>query len=242
MWEQLLAKYKEKFGASSMDRVTKMLNETPQARRSRHPLQKGADYLLPNLGPPLLDIDKYPEIARARAHFAAKHVQIKDEITQYLEKHGRPEAHGGGGGDKWRVVFLSRVGRETEGIAGHFPESMDHIKRCRDIIYPVAGISFSVLEAGAIITPHSDRTNVFIHFHQGVTVPSGCGIKVAGKQVDFEETKSFLFDPSYEHEAWNRSQQIRVQLILPLWHPETTAAEREALVEVFEQLRQLMGH
>jgi aspartyl/asparaginyl beta-hydroxylase (cupin superfamily) len=223
-----------------MDRVVSMLNETPQQRRNRNPLQKGALYLLPHLRPHILDINKYPPIVRARDAFAVRHADIRREITQHLEKHGRAPVHDDGI-DAWRAVFLSVLGREQESTASHFPATMDYIRSCSDIIYPLAGISFSVLEPGAFIPPHSDRTNVFIHFHQGVAVPADCALKVAGEVVDFEEAGSFLFDPSYEHSAWNRSPSIRIQLILPVWHPDITGAEREALVEVFNALIREMG-
>jgi len=38
-----------------------------------------------------------------------------------------------------------------------------------------------------------------------------------------------VFDDTYEHEAWNRSERTRVVLILDTWHPDLTEVEREAL-------------
>jgi aspartyl/asparaginyl beta-hydroxylase (cupin superfamily) len=153
--------------------------------------------------------------------------------------------HGGAdklGGEKWRAVFLNRTGRNLDEVARFFPQTMGYLQDCTRILFPIAGISFSVLEPGAYIAPHSDRTNVFIHFHQSVIAPGDCGLKVGGSDIVFEEQRSYLFDPSFVHEAWNRSSQNRVHLILPVWHPGTTAAEREALTEVFGMLRELRGH
>jgi hypothetical protein len=163
----------------------------------------------------------------------------------YLERIGRPEAHGGYGGvggEHWRVVFLSRIGREEVDVTPYFPETLSHIRACSSVLYPVAGITFSVLEPGGYIAPHNDRTSVFIHLHQCVVTPPECGLKVADMEISFQESMSYVFDPSFVHEAWNRSRHNRIHLILPVWHPETTLAERGALTEVFSVLRDLSEH
>ncbi len=120
------------------------------------------------------------------------------------------------GGKKWRAVFLTRTGRNLDDVTRFFPQTMSYIRDCTGIVFPIAGISFSVLEPGAYIAPHSDRTNVFIHFHQSVVVPGDCGLKVGGNDIAFEEQRSYLFDPSFVHEAWNRSSRNRIHLILPV--------------------------
>jgi Aspartyl/Asparaginyl beta-hydroxylase len=245
MWNEILSKLESKYGQSSMNRVHKMLTETPKDKKSRHPWQNGAKYILPNLSERMvMELEDYPEFSQAGDRFGDKHSRIRDEILGYLDRTGRPETHGGYGtleGDQWRVVFLNRIGRDEAKVVPSFPETMGYIRSCAPILYPIAGISFSVLEPGAHITPHCDRTNVFIHFHQSVIAPSGCGLKVGDRELVFEEKKSYLFDPSFVHEAWNRSAYNRIHLILPVWHPGITHPEREALTEIFSILRELSG-
>jgi aspartyl/asparaginyl beta-hydroxylase (cupin superfamily) len=36
-----------------------------------------------------------------------------------------------------------------------------------------------------------------------------------------------VFDDSFEHEAWNRSDKPRVVLVLDVWHPELEPAEKK---------------
>jgi aspartate beta-hydroxylase len=38
-----------------------------------------------------------------------------------------------------------------------------------------------------------------------------------------------VFDDSYVHEAWNRSEHTRVVLIFDVWNPDLAIVEREAL-------------
>ena len=40
------------------------------------------------------------------------------------------------------------------------------------------------------------------------------------------------FDDTFEHEAWNRSGETRVVLILDNWNPDLTEAERAAVAEL----------
>jgi aspartate beta-hydroxylase len=44
------------------------------------------------------------------------------------------------------------------------------------------------------------------------------------------------FDDTFEHEAWNRSDQTRVVLILDCWNPHLTAVEREAVAAMVETI------
>jgi len=45
-----------------------------------------------------------------------------------------------------------------------------------------------------------------------------------------------VFDDTFEHEAWNRSEQTRVVLIFDIWNPYLTDVEREAMRIVVEEL------
>ena len=47
------------------------------------------------------------------------------------------------------------------------------------------------------------------------------------------EGKAFAFDDSIDHEAWNRSDQLRAVLIIDTWNPHLTQREREAITGYF---------
>jgi aspartate beta-hydroxylase len=68
-------------------------------------------------------------------------------------------------------------------------------------------------------------------------VPPDCALNVGGEIHEWREGRAVVFDDTYEHEAWNRSQQTRVVLIFDLWNPHLTEAERAAI----EQLVPAMG-
>ena len=59
----------------------------------------------------------------------------------------------------------------------------------------------------------------------GIDVPDGCGLRVGGIERRWEEGRCVVFDDSFTHEAWNRSDQPRVVLVVDLWHPDLTDDE-----------------
>lgn len=45
----------------------------------------------------------------------------------------------------------------------------------------------------------------------------------------WEEGKFIIFDDSFEHEVWHDGTELRLVLIVDIWHPEITASERATL-------------
>jgi aspartate beta-hydroxylase len=45
-----------------------------------------------------------------------------------------------------------------------------------------------------------------------------------------------VFDDTYEHEAWNRSDQIRVVMIFDVWNPHLTPVEQDAIAELLPRM------
>ena len=68
--------------------------------------------------------------------------------------------------------------------------------------------------------------------HLPLMVPENCALKVGGELHEWQEGRVVVFDDTYEHEAWNRSDKTRVVLIFDLWNPYLTEAERAALGEL----------
>jgi aspartyl/asparaginyl beta-hydroxylase (cupin superfamily) len=56
-------------------------------------------------------------------------------------------------------------------------------------------------------------------------VPDGCAFRVGGETRAWEEGKAWAFDDTIDHEAWNRSDQLRAILIFDVWNPHLTPDE-----------------
>ena len=120
---------------------------------------------------------------------------------------------------------------------------------------PFSFCFFSTLHAQASIAPHTAPCNLRLRFHLPLVVPklridadaddeSGgmgtpqCGMRIAGSQVEWEEGKALVFDDSYEHEVWNRTDEDRVVLLWDVWHPDLDMDERRSIVDMFSAARE----
>jgi aspartate beta-hydroxylase len=55
--------------------------------------------------------------------------------------------------------------------------------------------------------------------------PGDCAIRVSDHTEHWQEGRCMVFDDSYEHEAWNHTDEDRIVLIVDLWHPALSDAE-----------------
>jgi len=69
------------------------------------------------------------------------------------------------------------------------------------------------------------------------TDPAVCGIRVGGETRAWEVGKPLVFDDAYEHETWNLSDKPRLILLMDVWHPELSLAERDAIAAMFDDAR-----
>jgi aspartate beta-hydroxylase len=90
-------------------------------------------------------------------------------------------------------------------------------------------ILFSVLTPGSHILPHRGVTNTRLVSHLPLVVPPDCAIRVGDETRVWREGEAFAFDDTFEHEAWNRSDQTRVVLLVDAWNPYLTEVERAAV-------------
>src|SRR5436305_728036 len=71
----------------------------------------------------------------------------------------------------------------------------------------------SLLRPGTHLPPHTGVSNVRTIIHLPLIVPPGCGFRVGGETRLWEAGRAWAFDDTIEHEAWNRSDQLRAILI-----------------------------
>ena len=103
---------------------------------------------------------------------------------------------------------------------------------------------FSVLKPGAHIPPHTGVINTRLVVHLPLLIPPDCGIRVGTETRGWNPGECIIFDDTFEHEAWNKSNQTRVVLIFDIWNPYLSEVERVAMRIVVEELgrfNQLQG-
>jgi len=62
--------------------------------------------------------------------------------------------------------------------------------------------------------------------HLPLVIPPGCGFRVGSETREWQAGQAWVFDDTIEHEAWNSSDEPRAILILDIWNPFLTTAER----------------
>lgn len=131
----------------------------------------------------------------------------------------------------WTAIHLLKNGQRVGANADRCPRTMAAIEAIDQPV--IAGASpnamFSLLAPGVAIPPHVGVSNARLVCHLPLIVPTGCWFRVGGETREWRRGEAFVFDDTIEHEAANPSSQLRVVLIVDLWHPDLTAIERAAV-------------
>lgn len=76
---------------------------------------------------------------------------------------------------------------------------------------------FSIMNPGTIIYPHRGYTDTVLRCHLGIEVPEGdCFLMVEDIKRHWREGEAFIFDDTFEHQAWNTTNQRRIIMLLDL--------------------------
>jgi aspartate beta-hydroxylase len=97
----------------------------------------------------------------------------------------------------------------------------------------------SVFTPGTHLLPHRGVTNARAVSHLPMMIPDDCALRVGGEERAWREGQTLVFDDTYEHEAWNRSVELRVVLIADVWNPYLSDVERAAVTDVIAAIGDL---
>ncbi|MGZ4175037.1 MAG: aspartyl/asparaginyl beta-hydroxylase domain-containing protein [Solirubrobacteraceae bacterium] len=156
------------------------------------------------------------------AHFSS----IRAEILALDGARFQPESERIGRTGDWDVVFLYERGRRHDDVCAACPVTADGVDAHRTVRTAAGLIYVSRLRAGTHISAHRGPTNLRLRCHLGITVPRGdCAIRVGERTERWQEGRCLVFDDSFDHEAWNDTDEDRIVLIVDLWHPALSDAE-----------------
>jgi aspartate beta-hydroxylase len=243
--EKLAARY----GPASMTRVEKCLRvylgEEPATFPD--PRQQPTFLYFPELpASAYLDRAMFPWIAQLEALTGT----IREELLQLLpsaqgrervftaEDVERQSLGGSGTAPSWNGYYFYRHGIRRDENCACCPvtsAALDQLPLSR-VREHGPEILFSVFTAGTHLLPHRGVTNTRVVAHLPLIVPKDCALKVGGEIHVWQEGEVVVFDDTYEHEAWNRSEETRVLLIFDLWNPYLTEAEQVGVVDIVEAI------
>lgn len=249
LFHGLLDPLRERHGAAALARVeaglAMYLGDRPTTYE--HERQRPKFLYVPGLpSPRWFDRGLFPwydaveaEVSAIRAEMLAV-LADPQGIEPFLGDVGDPrlleqQLRGDRGAPAWDAFFFHRHGVRHDGNAARCPRTaamLDTAPLCR-IREHAPEVCFSVLSPGTHILPHYGVTNARIVTHLPLRVPDGdLALNVGGEARRWEEGRCFSFDDTWEHEAWNRSGETRVVMLLDAWNPYLTEVERDALAEL----------
>ena len=155
------------------------------------------------------------------------HFDTPDQLEGHLS--------GTRGTPAWNAFFFFRHGTSYDENRARCPRTstaLDEIVPLCRVHDHAPEVCYSVLTPGSHILPHHGVTNTRAVTHLPLVVPEDCALVVGGEARSWEEGRCFTFDDTFEHEAWNRSARTRVVMLMDVWNPYLTEAERDAVTEL----------
>lgn len=212
------------------------------------PLQRPDWLYLPGLRPQaFFDGRMFEWVSKLESHATG----IKREVLQLLSSEARLEPYVKidrdldamqwatlNYSDAWSSFHLYKGGLRVDEHCARCPLTLEALQ---DVpLVQIDGhapeVFFSVLRPGAHIPPHFGLGNHKLAVHLPLLVPNSCAIRVGRETRSWTEGACMIFDDSFEHEAWNKSSQVRVVLIMEIWNPDISAFEREAIRKSISRL------
>jgi aspartate beta-hydroxylase len=146
-------------------------------------------------------------------------------INQWVELNRSP---------RWSTYFLWKDGVRLDRQCQKCPITAAASEAVPVIDIPSFGptIMYSVLAPRTKIPPHSSVTNARLVIHLPLVVPDGCSFRVGNETRQWREGEAWVFDDTIEHDASNDSDEYRVILMIDIWNPLLTLAERELIGEL----------
>jgi aspartate beta-hydroxylase len=131
------------------------------------------------------------------------------------------------GADVARLLFSRNPFPRTAALIESLPDACSGL--------PLADSIYSAHAPGTHLAPHCSWDPFRLRLHLGVRIPKDCRIRVGRETREWTNGKVLAFHDSHEHETWNDSNSSRIVLIVDVWHPALTSAERTAILAGFRK-------
>lgn len=124
---------------------------------------------------------------------------------------------------QWNVYYLFLHNLKFDKNCENCPITVESLEKIVPRQYHHAFIS--AMNPGTHIMKHYGPTNKKLRLHLPILGAKGAKLRVGDQIKELEEGKAYIFDDSFEHEAWHNGEETRVILIADLWHPDLSQEE-----------------
>lgn len=118
----------------------------------------------------------------------------------------------------WKSFFFTGYGYKSIPNRARCPKTAELIDQVPNVMVAF----YSIFEPGTHIRDHYGVTKAMLNVHLGLMVPSGperCEIRVRDEMRGWKAGEYLIFDETFNHEAWNESDEPRVVLFLQVLRP-----------------------
>jgi aspartate beta-hydroxylase len=143
---------------------------------------------------------------------------------------------------RWTALYLYCVGKAYSKNIEACPSTIRALDAVPGATMADGGMTyFSIMDPQTHVATHTGYTNAHLRCHLGLVTPTGCRLRVGNKTREWERGKVFVFDDSFDHEAWNDGESGRAVLLFDIWHPDLTELEIRALSYLMGVWRRLQA-
>ena len=175
--------------------------------------------------PPMVDVDKHFE-----GHKLLKDnwKVIQEELIEVLRNENDiPKFHevdkiqrfiSDKDKSAWRVFMFKAYDNWQEANCAKAPKTTELMKK----IPGITTAMFSILGPNKHIPPHNGFYKGVYRYHLGLIIPKEgeCYIVNGGKRYDWVEGEDVLFDDTYKHAVWNKTEETRVVLFCDIFRTD----------------------
>lgn len=131
-----------------------------------------------------------------------------DKIQRFINKNDAP----------WRVFMFMAYNNWQETNCAKAPKTTELLKQ----IPGVTTAMFSILGPQKHILPHNGFYKGVYRYHLGLIIPEEgeCYIVNGGQRYDWKEGEDVLFDDTYKHAVWNKTNETRVVLFCDIFRTD----------------------
>lgn len=122
-------------------------------------------------------------------------------------------------GRDWRMFIMKAYGVPVAENLTRCPAVAGLLRQAPEVVSCV----FSFLAPGKHIPRHRGPFRGILRFHLMLSMPldadgaPACELNVDGQPYRLRDGECLLWDDTYPHEVWNRSEQVRIALLLDVW-------------------------
>ncbi len=179
-------------------------------------------------GPPVLDLaSNFP----AGRNFTGSWEKIRDEaldiardlpsVPRFHEIMREQESISANDRRDWRMFILKAYGTEIPANMARCPTLAALVAASPDVL----SASFSFLAPGKHIPAHRGPFRGVLRFQLGLSMPGSetdmpaAVLRIHDRTYRIADGECLLWDDTYQHEVWNRSEKVRIALLLDVWRP-----------------------